>query len=70
MSVYSENLKYREFRSGWCGSVGWVTAYEPRFYSQAGHVPGLQAKSPVGAMQEATKQCFSPSLFFFPSTLS
>ena len=38
---------------GWCGSVDWVPACEPKgcqFDSQSGHTPGLQARSPVGAM--------------------
>ena len=31
--------------------------------SQSGHMPGLQARSPVGGTQEATTHCcFSPSL--------
>ena len=50
---------------GWCGSVDWVTAWEPKgcwFNSQSGHMPRLQARSPVGNAQEATTQwCFSPS---------
>ena len=35
---------------GWCGSVDWVPAFKPkgrRFYSQAEHMPGLWARSPV-----------------------
>ena len=51
---------------GWCGSVDWVLACESKghwFYSQAGHMPGLQARSPVGGVWEATTHwCFSPSL--------
>ena len=51
---------------GWCGSVDWVPACEPkghRFDSQSGHMPGLQARSPIGGVQEATTHwCFSPSL--------
>ena len=35
------------------------------FNSQSGHVPGLQARSPVEGVQEATDWCFSPS--FSPS---
>ena len=36
---------------GWCGSVDWVLACDSRgcqFNSQLGHMPGLQARSPVG----------------------
>ena len=48
-----------EIRSspGWCGSVDLVLACEPKgcqFDSQSRHMPGLQARSPVGGMQEAT----------------
>ena len=40
------------------------------FNSQSGHMPGLQAKFPVGGVQEATTHwCFSPSSSF-PSPLS
>ena len=55
---------------GWCGSVDWAPAYEPKghwFDSQAGHVPRLQARSPVGGVQEATTHwCFPPSLSLPP----
>ena len=51
---------------GWCGSVDWVPACEPKgcwFDSQSGHMPGLWARSPVGGTWEATMHwCFSPSL--------
>ena len=57
---------------GWCGSVDWVLACESKgwqFDSQSGHMPGWQARSPVGGVQEATNRCislahrcFSPSL--------
>ena len=36
---------------GWCGSVDWVPAWEPKgrqFDSQTGHMPGLWARSPAG----------------------
>ena len=52
--------------SGWCGSVDWVLACEPKghqFNSQSGHMPGLQARSSVGGEWEVTTPwCFSPSL--------
>ena len=45
---------------------GLSTGYEPKghqFNSQSGHMPGLQARSPVGAMWDVTTHwCFSPSL--------
>ena len=49
---------------GWCGSVDLVLAYEPepngrQFDSQSGHMLGLQARSPVGGVQEATNWCIS-----------
>ena len=51
---------------GWCGSVDWVPACKARalwFDSQSGHMPGLQARPPVGDMWEATTHwCFFPSL--------
>ena len=50
---------------GWCGSVDWAATCEPKscqFDSQSGHMPGLWATSPVGAMWDATTYwCFSPS---------
>ena len=52
--------------SGWCSSVDWVQALEPKgcwFDSRSGHMPGLKARSPVGDAWEVTTQwCFSPSL--------
>ena len=42
---------------GWCGSVDWVLACEPKghwFDSQSGHMPGLRARSPAGGVREAT----------------
>ena len=51
---------------GWCGSVDWVLACEPKGYwfdSQSGHMPGLQARFPTQGMREATTHwCFPPSL--------
>ena len=50
---------------GWCGSVNWAPACKPKvcqFDSQPGHMPGLQARSPVRGVREPTNQCFYPSL--------
>ena len=52
---------------GWCGSVDWVPASlwtkGCQFNSQSGHMPGLQARTPVRGTWEATTHCcFSPSL--------
>ena len=41
---------------GWCGSVDWAPACEPKshhFDSQLGHMPGLWTWYPVGVEQEA-----------------
>ena len=40
---------------GWCVSVDWVLACKPKgrwFNSQAGHMPGLWARSPMGGAHE------------------
>ena len=51
---------------GWCSSVDWVPACEPkgcRFDSQSGHIPGVWARSQVGGAWEATTHWhFHPSL--------
>ena len=61
-----QTISKRAFSPGWCGSVDWVLACEPKgcwFDSQSGHMPGLQARFSVGAKWEATTHwCFSPSL--------
>ena len=59
----------------WCGSVDWAQVCQlkgHRFNSQSGHMPGLQARSPVRGMWEATNQCIFHELIFpiplpFPS---
>ena len=59
-------FKYHSLDPGWCGSVDWASACEPKghqFNSQSGHMPGLQVRCPVGGMWEATTHCcFSPFL--------
>ena len=59
------------FNPGWCCSVDWVPAWQLegcRFNSQSGHMPGLQARSPFGGVQEATHLYFSyASMFLSPS---
>ena len=57
---------------GRCGLVGWVSSRKPKgggFDSQSGHMPGLQAPSPVGGTCKRqlidvslSHQCFSPPL--------
>ena len=56
----------------WCGSVGWVSSPKqkgPQFNSWSGHMPGFQARSLTGGMQEATIDDVSLPLFLllFPS---
>ena len=62
------HVKAKSYCPGWCGSVDWVLACKPEghwFDSQSGHMPELQARSPVGGVQEATTHwCFSLSLSF------
>ena len=63
---------------GWCGSVDWVPACEPKgcqFNSQSGHMPRLQARSPVGGLVSGNQSTYllriDPSLpLSFPSPLS
>ena len=56
---------------GWCGSVDQALACELKgrwFNPWSGHMPGLQARSPVGGAQEVTTHCcFCPFLSPFPS---
>ena len=50
-------LKVKKFCPGWCGSVDGVWACKPKgceFDSQSGHMPGLQARSPMRSAREAT----------------
>ena len=54
---------------GWCGSVDWAPACEPKdrwLDSLSGHMPGLQARAPVGGVQEATDWCFLTHRCFSP----
>ena len=58
---------------GRCGSVDWVPPCGLKghwFNCRSGHMPGLQAWSPVWGVQEATGLCFSRTLmslsFFHP----
>ena len=70
-SISEGTFQDRLFSPGWCGSVDWAPACKPKGYwfdSQSGHMPGLQARSPVGGMREATSQCLSLS-FSLPSPL-
>ena len=50
-------IKKTQDGPGWCGSMDWAPACEPKgcwFDSRSGHIPGLQATSPVGGTQKAT----------------
>ncbi|KAF6131152.1 hypothetical protein HJG60_008033 [Phyllostomus discolor] len=56
----------------WYGSVGWLSSCKPKchqFTSQLWHIPGWQARSPVGGTCKRqpisvppSHQCFSPAL--------
>ena len=66
-------LRLTFFSVCWCGSVHWPQASKPKsrhFDSQSGHMPGLQARSPVGGAWETTAHwCFSPVFLSLPSPL-
>ena len=50
-----ECLVLPAFSPGWCGSMDWVPACKLKghwFDFQSGHMPGLQARSPLGGMHE------------------
>ena len=57
---------FKSFCPGWCGSVVECRPVNQRVTGSIpslGHMPGLQARSPVGGMRKATTHwCFSPSL--------
>ena len=60
-------------KPGWCGLVGWALACGPigcQFDSPSGHMPGLQARSPFGGMQEAADWCFSRTSMFLSLSFS
>ena len=61
---WNHTLQIAEFTPG--SSVDWARACKAkhcRFDSQSGHMPGLQARPPLGGTREAaTHWCFSPSL--------
>ena len=64
---YNKTRKINRRSLGWCGSVDWAWASEPKchhFNSQSGHMSALRARSPVGGAREAnTYWCFSSSLY-------
>ena len=64
--TYHSKAKNNGGCPGWCGSVDWTPACAPKghgFNSQSGHMPGVQARSPVAGTRGATTHwCFSPSL--------
>ena len=71
--VYLFSLRLVCSCPGWCGSVDWVLACEPKGYwfdSQSGHMPGLQARSPFGGMQETINWCISCMLMFLSLSIS
>ena len=63
----------RLFCSGWCVSVDWVLACEPKgcwFNSQSEHMPGLWARSPAEDVQKKTDQCISRTSMFLSLSFS
>ena len=71
LNTSGDNWQYSSNSSpGWYGSVNWMPACEPNgrwFNSQAGHMPGLWARSPIGGAWKATTHwCFSPSFSLPP----
>ena len=55
----------------WCGSVDWILACKPGghwFDSLWEHMPGLQARSPVGACERQPHTDVSLPLFLLPSS--
>ena len=70
-TVYILIKKY--FSPGWCGSVDWAPACEPKgrqFDSQSGHKPGLQARFLVGDVWEAIGRCISHTSMFLSLSFS
>ena len=69
------NVSFKKwyFCSGWYGSMDGALACESEgcgFDSQSRHIPGLQARSPVGGVQEATTLMLLSLSFSVPSPLS
>ena len=59
-------------RPGWCGSVDWVLACEPKgcwFNSWSGHMPALQARSTSGGVQRISRLMFLSLSFSSPLPL-
>ena len=70
---YGKGNKSTCISPGCCGSEDSVLVCETKgcwFDSQSGHMPGLQARSPMGGAQEATDQCFSHTLMFLSLSFS
>ena len=73
LKINKKSLKTFYSCPGWRGSVDWVLAYDSKghwFDSQSGHMPGLQARFPVGDVWEATNQCFSRTSMYINVSLS
>ena len=52
LRLFTTKEDFLKKSSGWCGSVGWVSSHKPKghqFNSWSGHLPGLWARSPIGA---------------------
>ena len=71
---YVKKFKIESACPGWCGSVDWVLACEPKGYwfdSQSGHMPGLWAQILSGGHMRGNHTLMFLSLSFsFPSHFS
>ena len=64
-SIKTIPLRITYTSPGWCGSVVECQSENQRvtgLIPSLGHLPGLQARSPVGGAQETTTRCLSPSV--------
>ena len=67
MTIWGTAVKIPVYCPGWCGSLDWVPACKPNqrvahLIPSPGHMPVLQARSPVrGAWEVTTHWCFSAS---------
>ena len=70
MFATREGMRMKRWKGpGWCGSVDWAWACEPKgcwFDSQSGHTPGLWARSPVGTRERQPHIDVSLPLFLPP----
>ena len=72
-----ENLCLKIYVQALAGVAQWIewtsVACEPKgrwFNSQSGHMPGLQARSPVGGVWKVTDPCISGTQMFLSLSFS